>query len=1146
MSTSFHDALPGDLRTLTNGPWTTALSPAGAGFLAFEGYALSRWSGDRLTQREGLFLYLRDLDDGRFWSVGYQPVQPPCERYTVYTRPESFALETTVHGVEALLTVALAPTSAVELRRVVLRNRTTRPRRLELTSYMEVVLHERAADAAHPAFSKLFVQTEFVSPQQTSLAHRRPRAHDERFPWLAQRLLGAGALSYEHDRVRFVGRGRSVSAPLALSTAAPLSQTVGNVLDPIVSLRRVAVLEPGATATCILVTAAAWTREAVLALMQPWEAEAAEAVLAAAEAEKGAPVFAWHTPVDSAAPYQPAAGESAAVPPAQTPRRFDNGYGGFSPDGSEYCIRLARSTDGVLPRPPLPWCNVVANEYGGFLISESGAGSTWSRNSREHRLTPWYNDPVTDPYGEALYLRDEDRRRFWSPLPGPVANGAYTVRHGFGYTVFQHDSEEIAQETLLFVPREQPVKIVRLRLTNRSTGRRRLSLFWYCRLTLGGLPDEAAASIVTAYDEAALALLARNPEAGAFADGIAFAAPVVARAETMHYSGDRASFLGPYGALERPRAIMHAALLNHRVGAGLDPCFAWQVMGELEPETTTEYAFLLGEVTETETLADLLRHYRRPGAIDRALDEVGAFWRETVSAVQVRTPAPEIDVLVNGWLPYQTLSCRLWARSAFYQSGGAYGFRDQLQDAAALIHLQPELTRRQILLHAAHQFEEGDVLHWWHPTPLEYGIRTRFCDDLLWLPYVTASYIATTGDRQILEEAIGFIRARHLEAGEDEALLVPEAAGSTADLYEHCCRVLDRSLTAGAHGLPLMGSGDWNDGMNRVGREGRGESVWLGFFLYTILRDWLPLCERRGDTARATRYRAYGVRLLEALNNAGWDGAWYRRAYDDDGTPLGSARSDECRIDALAQAWAVLSGAAPPERARAAMAAVENALIDSQAGIIRLLTPPFDRTPLDPGYIKGYVRGVRENGGQYTHAALWVIQAMAELRWRDRAAALLRMLTPIAHSRDAARTAVYQLEPYVVAADIYGEPPYVGRGGWSWYTGSAGWMYRVAVESILGLRLLHGDTLLLKPCIPDSWPGFTVHYRLPDRATRYEITAVNPDACAEAVVGLEMPEAGARGVVEAGAARLPLRRDGAQHRVRVVLGRQPRSREAQP
>jgi cyclic beta-1,2-glucan synthetase len=493
-----------------------------------------------------------------------------------------------------------------------------------------------------------------------------------------------------------------------------------------------------------------------------------------------------------------------------------------------------------------------------------------------------------------------------------------------------------------------------------------------------------------------------------------------------------------------------------------------------------------------------------------------------------------LDLMVNGWLSYQNLSCRMWGRTAYYQSGGAFGFRDQLQDSAALLYLLPELTRRQILLHAAHQFVEGDVLHWWHP-PADHGIRTCFSDDLLWLPYVSAFYLESTGDWGILDEVVPYRKARLLEPGEDEAYLVSSVSEERGDLYEHCCRALDRSLSrTGVHGLPLMGSGDWNDGMNRVGREGQGESVWMGFFLYTILAGFLPLCRRRGEAARAMRYQERMDQLARALDESGWDGGWYRRAYYDDGTPLGSAANKECRIDCLAQAWAVISKAVPEARARLAMQAVEEHLIDDGARMIRLLTPAFDTCEHDPGYIKGYIPGVRENGGQYTHGALWAVKATAQLGDTSRAAELLTMMSPVSHGSTPEQVAQYQTEPYVVAADVYGVGDLTGRGGWTWYTGSAGWMYRVAVEDVLGFHLEGGHTIRLRVNLPKHWPQASLRYRLPDAGGSFDILIERDPSRAGSAISATLD--GARLVPDGSDVRIPLLRDGRAHAVRIVVG----------
>jgi cyclic beta-1,2-glucan synthetase len=550
----------------------------------------------------------------------------------------------------------------------------------------------------------------------------------------------------------------------------------------------------------------------------------------------------------------------------------------------------------------------------------------------------------------------------------------------------------------------------------------------------------------------------------------------------------------------------------------------------LKPGETAVCAFVLGTAASVAEARERIAALRVPGAVDAAWTAAREAWDDVTSRVRVRTPSEAIDLMMNGWLIYQTLSCRMWGRTAYYQSGGAWGFRDQLQDSAALAMFRPDLTRAQLLLHAAHQFAEGDVLHWWHP-PAGAGIRTRFADDLLWLPYLTAGYVETTGDLGVLDESVRFLSARTLAPGEDEAYLQPVDSGVTANLYEHGARAIDRSLVTGVHGLPLFGSGDWNDGMNRVGHEGRGESVWMAFFLYAVIGSYLPLARARGDHARAERWQRRRDALRQAIETAGWDGAWYRRAYYDDGTPLGSRTSDECRIDALAQAWAVLSGAAPLERAAAAMDAVENQLIDEREGLIRLLTPPFEHTRHDPGYIKGYVPGVRENGGQYTHAALWVVRALAELGRRDRAARLLEMLSPVSHTRTPDRLATYQVEPYVVAADVYGAAPHVGRGGWTWYTGSSGWMVRVALESVLGVRLQRGRILCVRPCIPAEWPGFELTWRMDD-GTTVEIVVRNG---AQSGCVRDARLDGAPVEIADGTARIPLPRDGRAHRVEIGL-----------
>ncbi len=1184
---------------LSNGRLSVAITGRGTGFTSHGGSLLTRWAGDPVEDRDGSFVYLRDLDSREVWTAGTEPLAGVPDAYESTWRPGVFTIERRDHGIETKLEVAVMPDADAEVRRVTLRNRSRRARRIEITSFAPVVIHDAAADASHPAFSRLFVQTEFDSSTRALVVSRRPRHPDEQHPWLVHVMTGAGRLEHETDRDRFIGRGGTTAAPRALSSRGRLSGTTGNVLDPIVSLRRVVKLEPGGIAHVFFGLGAAFDREAALELARVVQRDADAAFDLAEHAEVARLALAGVTPaleerrqalavatlygrfVESvagrvAAGTKPvsitdqlhAAGTATPSPsvnrvriaahatahhngvarlPAQRssratsrrrtatpePLQFWNGYGGFSAEGTEYVIRLAHHKELGLSLPPAPWVNVLANESFGALVSETGAGCTWSRNSREHRLTTWSNDPLLDPHGEALYLRDEASGESWSPLPGPRPAAAdYEMRHGFGVSRCTHSSHGLEQVTEIFVPAREPVKIVRLRITNASAAPRRLAVFSYQRLVLGSDTRDHARTVEVEQDRDSGILLARNPASGPYAGGIAFSTVVASGGvSASHVTRNREAFLGVNGNPSDPRAL-HGGTLRD-VPAGGDPCFARQIVIEIAPSAVFECAFLLGETMDLSSVRELVERLGTGGAIEAALLATREVWAERVSAVAIRTPRPAIDLMVNGWLAYQTLACRLWGRTAFYQSGGALGFRDQLQDAASLLMWSPGILREQILTHASHQFVEGDVLHWWHP-PDARGIRTRFADDLLWLPWLTAGYVTATGDAAVLDEQTRYVTARALEDGEDEAFLVPEDSGESGDVYEHCCRAIDRSLATGIHGLPLFGTGDWNDGMNRVGREGRGESVWMGFFLYTVLGEFLALCERRADRARIERYVAHREHLKTALNDAGWDGGWYRRGYYDDGTALGTKDGDECRIDALAQAWAVLSGAAPKARARRAIDAVEQRLVSERQQLIKLLDPPFEHTPHDPGYIKGYVPGVRENGGQYTHAALWVVRAVAELGRNDRAAALLEMLSPVRHTRTRAQADQYRVEPYVIAADVYGAAPHVGRGGWTWYTGSAGWMLRVTLESVLGVRLEQGRTLTIAPCVPDQWPGFDVRWTVPGESTVYEIVVRNPKRRARRVVTAKVD--GQRAAVVRGVARIAIEHDQRAHRIDVVLG----------
>ncbi len=1322
---------------LSNGRYSTLVTTSGTGISRRGEVALTRWRGDRTQDAEGFFLYVRDLESGRYWSAGRQPVTsaPEPDRFDAWIHANKIETARVDDWIETYTETAVSPEDDVEVRRVTVTNYADRPRTIELTSYAEVVLQPLAADLGHPAFSKLFVETEYLPKNNALLVTRRPRAEGDARRWLVHAVSDQGlaraeraaisALEFETDRMRFIGRGRTLDRPAAMDEGARLSRTAGAVLDPVVSLRRVLTLQPKQSAQVVFSLAIAESREEAERLAERYDhpnaakrafelastyglvelgqlgltgeqalnlqelggrlaygdprlaAPAAvrqrntrpqsglwaygisgdlpillfrtsnmaeldafrlllkahafwrhrglevdlvvlndhppsyadslqEALTKAVEAtpqrglldQRGGvflrrsdglaeedlvllqtaaravlhgevPNLLGSATIPEAQDFQvrasgvpeaadggePGTSEVPDRPPAipalhrdalervapsgdfpaeakhESDLRFFNGYGGFSGDGRTYVVRQRGGQPAE--RTPLPWINVVANPVVGFTATESGEGYTWARNSQQNKLTPWSNDPVTDPAGEAIYLRDDEAGVFWTPTPRPApAPSVYETVHGWGYTAWRAAWGGLETETTAFVPRRDPVKIVRLRITNISGAARRLSLYRYAELVLGERREPNAPYVIVERDGETGALLARNPYNPTYGARLAFVA--AGGAEVVSVSADRSAFLGRNGHAAEPRAVVRGGELNGVLATDLDPCVALHLPLALDAGETREVVFLLGQAKSIEEVRSLVRRYAAADAADAAnlaLSEVTAFWEETLGAIQVETPAPDLDVLVNGWLLYQNLSCRLWGRSAFYQSGGAYGFRDQLQDSLALIYTRPDLTRAQILKNAAHQFEEGDVLHWWHPVTGA-GIRTRFSDDLLWLPYAVAFALATTGDETLLDEEAPFLTARALEPGEDEVFLTPQRSGETASVYEHASRAIDRSLTAGRHGIPLMGSGDWNDGMNRVGNEGEGESVWLGFFLAHILKRFVPICRDRNDRQRAERYQSYLASLERALNADGWDGRWYRRAFYDDGTPLGSAANDECRIDAIAQGWSVISGVAPEARARSALDAVDQHLVDERAGIIRLLTPPFDLTGHDPGYIKGYLPGVRENGGQYTHGVLWAVRAFAEAGRHDRAAGLLRMILPVNHARTAASADRYKTEPYAVAADVYSVDPHVGRGGWTWYTGSAGWTWRVAVESILGLRREAG-ALCLTPRVPDDWDGFTLRYRTDARGTVY-VVRVGRDGPGGATSG----GADGRPVdVENGTARVPLVSDGEEHAVEIRLGR---------
>jgi cellobiose phosphorylase len=804
--------------------------------------------------------------------------------------------------------------------------------------------------------------------------------------------------------------------------------------------------------------------------------------------------------------------------PTPRERTFFNGLGGFTPDGREYVISLAPGQ-----ATPAPWSNVLANAQIGTVISESGSAYTWVDNAHEFRLTPWKNDPVSDSCGEAFYLRDEETGQFWSPTPLPArGDGTYVTRHGFGYSVFEYTQMGISTELWTYVAVDAPVKLMVVKVRNHSGRTRHLSVTGYWELVLGQWRHANLMHVVTEVDPNTGALFARNVYNREFAGKTVF---VHASSSERTVTGNRTEFLGRNGAPDRPAAMRHANL-SGQTGASLDPCAAIQVPFELADGQERELVFVLGAGNHDAEAQDLVRRFGGPAGARLALESVWEFWKRTLGVIYVETPDPALNLLVNGWLEYQTLACRYWGRSGYYQSGGAYGFRDQLQDTTALLHAAPWAAREHLLRCAGRQFREGDVQHWWHP-PSGRGVRTHCSDDYLWLPYATCRYVKMTGDTGVLEERVPFLEGRALNADEESYYDLPQQSAEQGTLYEHCVRAIRHGLRFGEHGLPLIGSGDWNDGMNLVGEKGKGESVWLAFFLYRLLQRFADLARQRDDAAFADHCNQESETLRKNIELHGWDGDWYRRAYFDDGSPLGSAANEECQIDSIAQSWAVLSGAAPAERAQSAMRSVDQRLIRHGQRLIRLFDPPFDQSALEPGYIKGYVPGVRENGGQYTHAAIWAVMAFAELGQTERAWELFAQLNPIRQALDPEQADRYKIEPYVVAADIYAVAPHIGRGGWSWYTGSAGWMYRLIVETLLGVRL-EADHLRVNPRLPREWASLTLHYRYRDTFYHIQVTRTETEQAPPVQVLVDGQEQ-ADGIIH-------LSDDRREHTVAVVLG----------
>jgi cyclic beta-1,2-glucan synthetase len=1316
-----------EVQLLSNGRYHVMVTNAGGGYTRWKEFGVTRWHEDGTRDNWGAFCYICDVASGQFWSTAHQPTLKAADAYEAIFLEGRVEFRRRDGDYETHTEIVVSPEDDIELRRTRISNRSRVRRTIEITSYAEVVLAVPAADALHPAFSNLFVQTEIIPDRQAILCTRRPRAENEQVPCMFHLMAAHNAevihVSYETDRMRFIGRTRGVDSPIAMNEAGALSGSQGSVLDPIVSIRYRITIEPEQTATIDVVSGMSDTRDGAYALADKyrdrrladrvfdlawthswvnlrqinatesdaqlygrlagsiiyanpglradagvllrnlrgqsglwgyaisgdlpivllqitdmanielvrqlvqahaywrlkglavdlviWNEDHAgyrqllheqimdliAAGIEANQTDRPGGIFvraAEHISTEDRTLFQtvarviiadtrgtlaeqvnrrslnekfvdkqkdktkdsrdrdaypprlvPIQGAtikriesiphvSAGLTPVNATLQLFNGFGGFTADGREYVISTSTEQLGEVatraPTTPAPWSNVIANAQFGTVISEAGAAYTWSENAHEFRLTPWGDDPVTDSSGEAFYVRDEESGAFFSPTPLPAGGaGAYVTRHGFGYSIFEHEEDGVHTEMTVFVDLEAPIKFSTLKVRNISGRARKLSATGFVEWVLGDLRAKSAMHIVTEIESASGAICARNAYSTEFGNRITFFdAGDSTSLANVSISADRVEFIGRNANLKNP-AAMRRTRLSNKVGAGLDPCAAIQVPFDLADGEEREITFRLGAAGRhgSDDIGAMIQRLRSKDEAGTSLKNVRDYWTKTLSAVQVHTPDAALNVLANGWLVYQTLACRLWARSGYYQSGGAYGFRDQLQDTMALIHSEPRLVREHLLRSASRQFSDGDVQHWWHP-PSGRGVRTRCSDDFLWLPQAACRYVLSTGDVGVLNESIHFLEGRQVNQEDDSYYDLPTRSDTKGTLYQHCVRAIERGLRFGERGLPLMGSGDWNDGMNLVGMQGKGESVWLGFFLYDTMVRFERLARAHGDAKFADRCKTESEQLQRNLNLHGWDGGWFRRAYFDDGTPLGSSTNAECQIDSIAQSWSVLSGAGEPGRSLTAMDALDKRLVRRDDKLILLLDPPFDTSTLNPGYIKGYVPGVRENGGQYTHGAIWAAMAFAKLGDSARAWDLFNMINPVNHAITASEVAIYKVEPYVIAADVYGVAPHTGRGGWTWYTGSAGWMYRLILESLVGIQV-EENKLRLLPCLNKDWTAFKVHYRYRETVYHVEVNVTEhpagPRPSPRVIVdGLEQRDA-----------VIVMRDDRQEHRVNVII-----------
>jgi Cellobiose phosphorylase len=1230
---------------MSNGNYSLMITNSGSGYAKKEDMTVYRWREDVTSDNTGMFFYIKNLNSNEFWSATYEPCKQEGEEYQVTFLLDKAEFERKDGNLRTHTEVTVSSEDNAEIRRLSITNHSEHTRDIEITSYCEVTLAPYNADLVHPAFSNLFIKTEFIDNPGCIIANRRPRAKGSKIPWIMQTIAldgtAVGSIQYETSRANFIGRGRNLSNPQAMDNDMQLNMTVGAVIDPIISMRIKVRIGKGETCRLAYTTAVSDSSEEVIELAKKysdihninrvfelsWSAiqvemnylgiKSSQANIYQSIASKilflntlfkdradyimnikKGQSSLWPYGISGDLPivsliirnekhidlvrqllkaheYWSIKGlrvdlvilnlqETSYIQPLQDAVRdlissshardkqnkaggvflhnaatikeedidfliaisrlvidgakgsliaqikdniekidknfqtnnnveeyetltihpneyasssykftvpellYFNGIGGFNAENNSYIIILKDYEN-----TPAPWINVISNERFGFHVSESGVSYTWNKNSRENKLTTWSNDPVMDNEAEEIYIRDEITGKSWSISPKPIRDsGEYIIEHGFGYSIFKHEAQGVIGEMTMFADMNESAKLCRIKLKNNTSEERVLSISYYAKLVLGVTHEQTAQYIYTSFDNKDKYIYARNPYSEHFGSLICYMK--MFGGDELSYTGDRKEFIGRGGSDREPKALKFKKLSNV-VGAGLDPCFAQNIKLSLNKGEEKEFLVLLGQDESFDSIERVINKYKDSQKAEEELDNVKNYWNGLLGTIQVETPDKSMDLMVNGWLMYQVISCRFWARTGFYQSGGAYGFRDQLQDVMAIGYLNPKITREHIIYSASKQYLEGDVQHWWHPI-VESGIRTRFSDDLLWLPYVTIDYIQSTGDYSILDEEAGYLEDEILKEGEDERYNISRISEKKGSIYEHCIKAIEISLRFGPHNIPLMGSGDWNDGMSTIGNKGRGESVWLGWFLYNILDNFISICGVKEDTEKIQKYREMKEFIKENLEKNAWDGGWYRRAYFDDGTPLGSIQNDECQIDSLSQSWAVISKAGKESRVKEGMEALQRNLIKEDKGIVLLLTPAFDKSSLEPGYIKGYVPGVRENGGQYTHASIWVILALAKMGDNNRAWKIFNMINPINHAKSYLNCQVYKVEPYVMTADVYAVEPHTGRGGWSWYTGAAGWMYRTGIEGILGFKLEGSDGFTVNPCVPDNWKDYKIFY----------------------------------------------------------------------